>query len=225
MALKKSANNIYISTLINQVKHIMLSILYRNFFLLISTMILWSSTLSAAGLEERVITIRGNERFELVNNSYLQFKFQPLSDEAKALEITKDASSLGVSYLGQLQLKGNFSTLSALRSIGDQIADSLEISFGVIADSNSSQALKTNELILLYHPQAIITLSLVRVNDQIPYEIVCTYALKNVVPTDPAPLLSTNPAKVVQEPAQVFEESATEIPEKEIEKPAVIETE
>ncbi len=198
----------------------MLRRIYTITFLLITTLLLCSPSLYAVGLEERVITIRGNERFELVNNRYLQFKFQPLSNEAKALEITKGASSLGVSYLGQLQLKGNFTTLSALRSIGDQIGDSLDISFGVIADSNSSQALKTNEMLLLYHPQAIITLSLVRVNDQSPYEIVCTYTLKDI--PDVAP--TTNSTQAIEQPVQMIKKPAAD-PVEEIEESAIIETE
>jgi len=195
----------------------MLRNLHKIFFVLSIILASWSSSISAAGLEERVITIRGNERFELVDNKHLQFKFQPLSKEAKALEITKDASSLGVSYLGQLQLKGNFTALSALRSIGDQIADSLSISFGVVADSNSSQALKENELLLLYHPQVIITLSLVRVNEQSPYEIICTYTLKDIV--------AANAKSEPTNSAQATEEITTEIVEENNQQPAIIESE
>lgn len=187
----------------------MFSTLCKSISLLMIIIILWSPSLSAEGIEERVITIRGNERFELVNNNYLQFKFQPLSNEAKELEITKDASSLGVSYLGQLQLKDDHSTLSALRSIGDQIGDSLDISFGVIADSNSSEALKTNELLLLYHPQVIITLSLVQVNEQNPYEIICTYALKSVTPTEPTFEQTTSPRQLIEGQATENLEEAT----------------
>ena len=151
-----------------------------TFLLLASLVTCFTSALHAAGLENRAITITGNERFDLVNRSSIQFKFQPLTDEARALEITYNASSLGVVYLGQLQLKENITALSALRSIADQIGESLDLSFGVIADSNTSAALKANELILLYHPAVTITLALTRPNEQNAYEIICTYALKEL---------------------------------------------
>ena len=36
----------------------------------------------AAGLEDRTITLKSNERFDLVQANSVSFKFQPLSDEA-----------------------------------------------------------------------------------------------------------------------------------------------
>ena len=139
----------------------------------------------AAGLENRSIKITSNDRFHFVNGSGIQFKFRPLSDEARTLEITKNASSLGVAYLGQVQLKENTTALSALRSIADQIGNSLNLSFGVIADSNTSEALKSNELLLLYHPAVTITLALARPNEESNYEIICTYALKDLEKKEP----------------------------------------
>ncbi len=158
---------------------------------------------NAAGLESLPITIKSNDRFNFVNGSDIQFKFKPLSDEARALEITQEASSLGVAYLGQIQLKENATALSALRSIADQIGDSLNISFGVIADSNSSEALQSNELLLLYHPAIIITLALARPNDVSDFEIICTYVLKELaekqsenIPEDKQPHKEINKQKV-----------------------------
>lgn len=133
----------------------------------------------AEGLEERTITLKSNERFDLVQASTVTFKFQPLSDDARKLEITNDATALGVAYLGQVTLRENITALSALRSIADQIGESLDISFGVIADSNTSEALKTNELLLLYHPDVTITLALAKPDPINDYEIICTYALKD----------------------------------------------
>ena len=80
----------------------------------------------------------------------------------------------------QIQLKENISALSALRSIADQIGESLNLSFGVIADSNTSEALKSNELLLLYHPAVTITLALAKPSEESNYEIICTYALKDL---------------------------------------------
>ena len=70
--------------------------------------------------------------------------------------------------------------MSALRSIADQIGESLDINFGVITDSNTSDALKANELLLLYHPHVTITLALARPSEENDYEIICTYALKDL---------------------------------------------
>jgi hypothetical protein len=134
----------------------------------------------ATGLEDRIITLKSNERFDLVQANTVTFKFQPLSDDARKLEITNDATALGVAYLGQITLKENSTALSALRSIADQIGESLDISFGVIADSNTSDALKVNELLLLYHPSVTITLALARPDELNDYEIICTYALKDL---------------------------------------------
>jgi len=161
---------------------------YKATILLLALFIAgFTSALHAAGLVSRTITITSNERFELVNGSSIQFKFQPLTDEARALEITNKASSLGVVYLGQLQLKENITALSALRSIADQIAESLDLSFGVITDSNTSTALKANELLLLYHPAVTITLALARPNEQNAYEIICTYTLKELATQEVKP--------------------------------------
>ncbi len=153
------------------------------FLSIIST--LYISTLHSAGLEDRTIIIRNTERFDLSENKHIKFKFKPLTEEARLLEITKDATALGVTYLGQIKLKENVTPLSALRSIADQIAESLDISFGVISDSNTSQSLKTNELLLLYHPHINITLALIQTSEDSPYEIICTYTLKEIVKEEP----------------------------------------
>jgi len=138
----------------------------------------------AAGLEDKTIILKSNERFDLVQAKTVTFKFQPLSEDARKLEITNDATALGVAYLGQVKLKENNTALSVLRSIADQIGESLDLSFGVIADSNTSEALKANELLLLYHPSVTITLALARPDESSDYEIICTYALKNLVKID-----------------------------------------
>jgi len=162
----------------------------------------------AAGLEDRVITLKSNERFDLVQANTVTFKFQPLSDDARNLEITNDASALGVAYLGQITLKENITALSALRSIADQIGESLDISFGVIADSNTSEALKANELLLLYHPSVTITLALAKPDPINDYEIICTYALKDLAEKEivqqveqPTAISSSNPQQSAVKPA------------------------
>ena len=142
--------------------------------------VLLSNIASATGLENLTITMQSNERFDLVQANKVKFKFKPLSEEARKLEITSGASSLGVAYLGQIKLKEGATALSALRSVADQIGKSLGINFGVIADSNTSDALKANELILLYHPNVTLTLALSKPTEESDYEIICTYALKDL---------------------------------------------
>ncbi len=151
-----------------------------------------ASVANASGFEDQTITLKSNERFDLVQANTVTFKFQPLSEDARKLEITDDASALGVAYLGQVKLRENNTALSALRSIADQIGESLDISFGVIADSNTSEALKANELLLLYHPDITITLVLAKANEANDYEIICTYALKDLSSTQQS---STAPAE------------------------------
>ncbi len=152
-----------------------------TFYILFNLLLAMLHTAYAEALEDRTIALKSNERFSFVQADSVTFKFQPLSEDARKLEITDEAAALGVAYLGQVKLKENNTTLSALRSIADQIGESLDISFGVIADSNTSEALKTNELLLLYHPNVVITLSLVRPDENSEYEIICTYVLKELV--------------------------------------------
>lgn len=144
------------------------------------------STAHATRIEEKIITLQSNERFSLIQARKVKFKFQVLSEDARKLEITKGASALGVAYLGQIKLKDDNTALSALRSIADQIGESLDLSLGVIADSNTSDALKDNELLLLYHPNVTITLALAKISDNNEYEIICTYVLKELVKNKPA---------------------------------------
>ena len=166
----------------------------------------------AAGLENQTIKIKSNERFQFANGGGIQFKFKPLTDQARALEITQSASALGVAYLGQIQLKENITALSALRSIADQIGESLNISFGVIADSNTSEALKSNELLLLYHPTVTITLALARPSEESNFEIICTYALKD---TKKEKAAAEQAATQEQKPTPISEEANPEISEPE----------
>lgn len=170
--------------------------LQKTFSILLVFILVAINSTFASGLENRVITLSSNERFDLVQANSVNFKFQPLSEEARKLEITNDASSLGVAYLGQVKLKENTTPLSALRSIADQIGESLDINFGVIADSNTSEALKSNELLLLYHPKVTITLALAKPAENSDYEIICTYALKNLVKAIPQAQIETQTTPV-----------------------------
>ena len=168
-------------------------------------------TAHSIGLEDRTITLKSNERFDLVQANSVNFKFQPLSEDARKLEITNGAAALGVAYLGQIKLKENNTALSALRSVADQIGESLDLSFGVIADSNTSDALKANELLLLYHPDVTITLALVRVNENSDYEIICTYTLKELVENNVADELQQTITTPETEPEAKPQEPITEV--------------
>lgn len=172
----------------------------------------FSNASFSAGLADRTITLESNERFDLVQANSVTFKFQPLSEEARQLEITNDATALGVAYLGQIKLKESITALSALRSIADQIGESLDISFGVIADSNTSEALKANELLLLYHPNVTITLALARPDEVNDYEIICTYALKEYAKIEDQQQVVTPPAASPATPINNKQQQITPVP-------------
>jgi len=184
-----------------------------NFKILITSLLFYVLTAInisiAAGLEDRTITLTSNERFDLVQANKVTFKFQPLSDDARNLEITNGAAALGVAYLGQITLKEDVTALSALRSIADQIGESLDISFGVIADSNTSDALKANELLLLYHPGVTITLALAKPDPVNDYEIICTYALKELEQDTPQEVqqVESAPASTQQSSSETMTKS------------------
>ncbi len=188
------------------------NIMNFKILILLATILLSVPTVNSASLESQTITLKSNERFELVQANTVTFKFQPLSEDARKLEITNDATALGVAYLGQVKLRENSTPLSALRSIADQIGESLDISFGVIADSNTSEALKTNELLLLYHPQVTITLALVKPNEANDYEIICTYALRNAPETTSVNSSITTTTEPQQESTEEIT-TAEDIPE------------
>lgn len=150
-------------------------------FLFIVQLACCASALYAADLENRIITITSNERMDLINGDSVQFQFQPLSNTARELEITNKAASLGVIHVGKARIKEDATVLTALRAIANQIAESLDLNFAVIADSNTSHALWESELLLLYHPDLTITLALVKSSEENHYEIACTYALREGV--------------------------------------------
>ena len=147
--------------------------------MLVTTLIIFffSSNVFAVDMN-RSIKISGNEKFELLHDDGIAFKFRPLPGHAGAMETTRNASSLGVAYLGQLKLRNNTTALSALRSIANQIGNNLDLRFAVVIDSSTSEALKASQQLLLYHPDIVITLTLLSPVEQGHYELVCTYALR-----------------------------------------------
>ena len=158
-----------------------------------------TATLYAANVEERTVTITSTDRFDLVDGGNMQF--QLLNDTVRALEITDEALSLGVTRIGQVRLKENVTALSALRGITDQISRGLGMNFGVIADSRTSEALRESELLLLYHPDVTLTLALIKSDRQDHYEIICTYVLEKKAP----PALADDEATTENEqPVETF---------------------
>ena len=144
---------------------------------------------------DRVITISGNDQFELLHGRNIEFQFKPLSSKARTLEITENTSALGVTYLGQLLLGESSTTLDALRNIADQIGRSLGLRFGVITDSTTSDVLKESKQLLLYHPDLTITLTLVKPIEQEHYEIICTYVVRETKTSMPADTEHTVPTQ------------------------------
>ncbi len=165
---------------------------------------------------DRFITISSTEEFALLRGNVIAFKFSPLSSKARALEITENASSLGVAHLGQLVLNENSTPLAALRSIANQIGKSLGLRFGVITDSTTSDILKESKQLLLYHPDITITLSLVKPIEQAHFEIVCTYAVRETKTGVPGESEDPKPA----EPEEVAASTETAAASAPADKPA-----
>lgn len=176
--------------------------------LLVSSLLAFHCCSAAFSAEpNRTVTISGNEEFELLQGKSVTFEFKPLPSNARALEGTNDASSLGVAHLGQLRLKENTTALAALRSMANQIGKSLDLKFSIVADSSTSEALRENELLLLYHPDVVITLTLAKPIEQDHYEIICTYAVREIEPGAPVGLENPDPVQ-----AQVLPDRETSVP-------------
>ncbi len=104
----------------------------------------------------------GNE-FTFTNQNPATFTIRPLKPELRSIENLKDTEAVGVVYLGDIELNKNATPLSALRDVSVQISRGLDIDLALITDSTTSQSLAPHELLLLYHPNLVITLALTEV--------------------------------------------------------------
>lgn len=140
---------------------------------------------SAVGKE---IPIESNGEFSFSDDQMVKFTLRPLKEELRSIDPLMSAQAVGVVYLGKIQLNEPTSALSALRTIAVQVSKALDLDMALVTDSKTSTQMAPNELLLLYHPQVVITLALTRsVNDE-RYDIIGTYAItaQNERPADSA---------------------------------------
>ena len=93
------------------------------------------------------------------------------------MEGLAQTQSLGVVNLGQIELLGSGSSVTILRNLAAQIAQSLQINFNLIGDSESDQALGPHRLLLLYNEHINITLALTKQADSEHYQLIASYAV------------------------------------------------
>lgn len=115
--------------------------------------------------------------FTILNGDISTLTIRPLKEKLRTIENLKDTHAVGISYLGKIALSESATPLSALRELSVQISSGLDIDLALITDSNTSQSLKPHEMLLLYHPQLVITLALTKIVDSDEYTLIGTYAI------------------------------------------------
>lgn len=111
----------------------------------------------------RSVELISSAEFTFTREEPATFTIRPLKQELRAIENLKDTEAVGVIYLGDIELTKNATPLSALRDVSVQISRGLELDLALITDSNTSQSLAPHELLLLYHPELVITLALTKI--------------------------------------------------------------
>lgn len=138
----------------------------------------------------RSVELTSSSDFTILNGGVSTLSIRPLKEKLRAIENLKDTEAVGISYLGNLTLSESATPLSALRELSVQISNGLDIDLALITDSNTSQSLQPHEMLLLYHPQLVITLALTKVEASNEYTLIGTYAI---------PVDNTQPINISQE--------------------------
>ncbi len=125
------------------------------------------------------ITLNSSNEFQLLNgdSETSTFTIRPLKEKLRSIENLKDTQAVGITYLGTLSLNESASPLSALRQLSVQISRGLNLDLALITDSTTSESLKPHEMLLLYHPQLVITLALTKIENSDDYTLIGTYAI------------------------------------------------
>lgn len=140
--------------------------------------------------ETRYVELVSSSDFTILNGDVSTLTIRPLKEKLRSIENLKDTEAVGISYLGNLTLSESATPLSVLRELSIQISSGLDVDLALITDSNTSQSLQPHEMLLLYHPQLVITLALTKVEDSNEYTLIGTYAI---------PVDNTQPIIVSQE--------------------------
>jgi hypothetical protein len=125
----------------------------------------------------RSIKLTSSNAFTILDNDTSTLTIKPLKQKLRSIENLKNAEAIGITYLGNLTLSENTTPLSALRELSVQISNGLGIDLALITDSTTSQSLQPHEMLLLYHPQLVITLALTKVESSDQYTLIGTYAI------------------------------------------------
>jgi len=158
------------------------------------TLSLFATTIVAEGKTPpitRTIELNSTSDFTLLNQEASTFTIKPLKQQLRSIENLKDTEAVGITYLGKLTLADSATPLSALRALSVQISNGLNIDLALITDSTTSQSLLPHEMLLLYHPQLVITLALTKVADSDEYILIGTYAIPVDAPQESAEIVST----------------------------------
>ncbi|MDW3095647.1 MAG: hypothetical protein R8G33_08240 [Gammaproteobacteria bacterium] len=153
----------------------------------------WLSTVFANDADApvtRSVDLVSSNDFTILNGEVSTLTIRPLKEKLRSIENLRDTQAVGISYLGNLTLSESATPLSALRELSVQISSGLDIDLALITDSNTSQSLQPHEMLLLYHPQLVITLALTKVESSNEYTLIGTYAI---------PVDNTQPIIAVEE--------------------------
>lgn len=125
----------------------------------------------------KVIALSSNEDFQFLNDGEASLSIRPLKEKLRSIENLKDTEAVGITFVGTLSLNENATPLSVLRELSVQISRGLNLDLALITDSTTSESLKPHEMLLLYHPQLVITLALTKIEASENYTLIGTYAI------------------------------------------------
>ncbi len=127
--------------------------------------------------ELRSVKLQSSNEFTFVGEPSTMLTIRPLKSELRSLGNLKNTEAIGVIYLGNILLGENATPLSALREISVQISSGLELDLALITDSTTSKSLEPHELLLLYHPNLVMTLALTKSAENEEYSLIGTYSV------------------------------------------------
>ena len=139
--------------------------LYFTFLTLIG---INASATEQTPLSPRSVELTSSNEFIFTQQQTATFTIRPLKPQLRTIENLENTEAVGVVYLGDIELTKNATPLSALRDVSLQISKGLGLDLALITDSTTSKSLAPHELLLLYHPELIITLALTRIAEQEP---------------------------------------------------------
>ncbi len=157
-----------------------MSDLMKFVFFICFTLVTYSSAILAeeeTGETSKSIELVSSDDFTILDGDIATFNIRPLEPTLRAIENLKDTEAVGISYLGRVSLAESATPLSVLRELSVQISSGLNVDLALITDSTTSKSLLPHEMLLLYHPQLVITLALTKIENSDEYNLMGTYAI------------------------------------------------